>query len=169
MKIKNYYIIALLGFTTFSVKAFSQGKNDTLYINDGKGVNGIVFDSSSMEDIQKVFGKGTIVKTPTDPSSSYDYVRLNYYGGYFKNGHGLEFLFVGEDGKKPTLKEISIGDSMKAKTSGGIILNKSTTADVIAKYGAPAFKDFYGYNMVGIAFGVKAGVVYRIVFHKPVP
>src|ERR1700752_2316927 len=107
MKINNYSILALIGlaciwassgFTSIGTTINPSPKNDTLYIKDGKGVNGIVFDSSSMEDIQKVFGKGTIVKTPPATATSPDIVRLNYHGGYLKNGHGLEFLFRGENG-----------------------------------------------------------------------
>jgi hypothetical protein len=170
-KTSSHLLVLTVLFSLCASFSFAQaGKkpasgSDVLLVMEGRGLKGIYFDTATMEDVQKIMGTGMVVKPGEKGTSSTSGItRLDYKGGYLKNGHGLEFEF-----KENKLYEICMGDSVKAKTNKGIILNKSTKDDVTAKYGTPTIPGLFNYPELGISFATKAdGTVYRMVLHKAV-
>lgn len=110
-------------FVTYTVNAQNKPQETYNTIKEGKGMDGISVGSSTMADVVKKIGKDykwTVNK------------KYSYQMTYPKSN--LAFYICQSDKKKQVFL-IEIKSPYKAKTSKGIILGKSTVADVEKKYG----------------------------------
>jgi hypothetical protein len=120
----------------------SKQKNLPNIVREGKGIEGISVGVSSMDDVEKKFGKSYKLI----PHKKYSY-QMSY------GALGLSFYACQSDPKKQIFV-IEIKQPYKAKTSRGIILGSSTVEDIQKAYGklkeGLAYRgiDFY-YNTIG--------------------
>jgi hypothetical protein len=120
----------------------AKQKNLPNIVHEGKGIEGIVVGVSSMDDVEKKFGKSYKLI----PHKKYSY-QMSY------GALGISFYACQSDVKKQIFV-IEIKQPYKAKTSRGIILGSSTVEDIQKAYGklkeGLAYRgiDFY-YNTIG--------------------
>lgn len=126
-------------------------------ITEGQGFGSIMIDTSTLNNIQTILGKGKIVST------TYKYGDVKPNG---KKKHtvktleyqalGLIFQFQDEKINNSTLKSITFKVGKPWKTSNGLIICKSTRKDVYNLYGNPNHEHycvgFLPFASHGIAF-----------------
>jgi len=112
-------------------------------VREGKGIEGIVVGVSSMDDVEKKFGKS--YKLTAHKKYSYQM----YYGAL-----GLSFYSCQSD-KKKQIFVIEIKSPYKAKTSRGITLGESTVEDIQRIYGKK--KEGLEYRGVGFYYNTIGG------------
>jgi len=101
-----------------NTKQTSKVKN----VREGVGLEGIRIGRSTMADVAKKFGKGYKLKT----HKKYSY-QMIYPGG-------ISFYYCQSD-KRKEIFDIEIRVPYEAKTSRGVVLGKSTLADIYKLYG----------------------------------
>lgn len=104
------------------------GKPDTesyKIAREGVGIEGIIVGKSTKQDVIKKFGK------------DYKWIVHRKYSYQMAYPNGLSFYICQSD-KKQQIFDIEINLPYKAKTSRGVILNKSTVEDVYKIYGKPS-------------------------------
>lgn len=90
---------------------------------EGAGIEGITVGSSTADSVIKKFGKNYVKQTHGKYSFAISYPKL-----------GIVFYYCQTD-KSKEIFDIELRSPYKAKTSKGIILGKSTVADVKKIYG----------------------------------
>ena len=126
MKKTVLLLMILVGF--ISVNAQNKAKTEKAVegytaIKEGKGMDGVTVGRSTKSDIEKKFGKD--YKWVVNKKYSYQMTYANL---------GLAFYICQSD-KKQQIFDIEMRSPFKAKTSRGVILGKSTLADVQKLYG----------------------------------
>jgi len=129
---KSYFVLALAVLVScFSAvsNADAQSKKQTdkdtkkvKIAREGVGFDGLVVGKSTMADVAKRLGKG--YKLKTHKKYSYQMIYPN----------GLSF-YVCQSDKRKQIFDIEIRVPFEAKTSKGVILGKSTLADIQKIYG----------------------------------
>jgi hypothetical protein len=120
---KKFFILIFCLFVylaNFQIDAKAQENYNV--IKEGRGMSGITVGRSTMDDVIKKFGK------------EYRWVVNKKYSYQMTYRNGLSFYICQSDKKKQVFV-IEIRQPYKAKTSKGIILGKSTLADVHKAYG----------------------------------
>ncbi|MDQ3798745.1 MAG: hypothetical protein M3384_04790 [Acidobacteriota bacterium] len=92
-------------------------------VREGVGIEGVVVGKSTMDEVVKKFGKDYKWAAHKKYSFSMSYPNL-----------GLTFYMCQSD-KRKQIFDIEIKQPYRAKTSRGIILGKSTVADIYKIYG----------------------------------
>ena len=113
----------LLILTLCLVAISANAQEKYTVVKEGKGLEGISVGSSTMTDVVKKFGKD--YKWTVNRKYSFQMT-------YAKNN--IAFYMCQSDKKKQVFL-IEIKAPYKAKTSKGIMIGKSTVADVEKKYG----------------------------------
>jgi hypothetical protein len=114
--------VGLTEAQTKKPKVVKESENYKI-VREGVGLEGIVVGRSTVADVVKKFGKNYAKKTYGKYSHSINFSKL-----------GLAFYYCQTD-KTQEIFNIEIRAPYKAKTGKGIILGKSTLADIYKIYG----------------------------------
>ncbi|WP_018343848.1 hypothetical protein [Cytophaga aurantiaca] len=130
MKIKFLFIL----FTLTLLVGFIN-KHPLIY-SDRSSYNGLKIDSSTLKDVEKIYGFDyevntwtTTVVVGTKEGESIPINKINY------PQQGISFIILAEDINKANLHTILFTYPFKAGTDKGITIGKSTFADVTKLYG----------------------------------
>ncbi len=126
-------LFSLLGIFSFY---FTYGQ-DSFLVVPGQSFGNLEINKSSIQDIENIFGKDYKLKKKiyTEHFVGKGYLEVTRYDLTYKK-KGLSFtLLKREDEAKEVLNTVIISSPVKAYTSKGIVLGKSTFQDVVSAYG----------------------------------
>jgi hypothetical protein len=154
----------------FSITAFAQGKdgsgkNDSLrgipyFIKIGEGTGGIKLGTSTIADVEKLFGKG---KVKSEKSKTIN--KLFTFKTVFYKKRGLKFFALDETPNTIYAIEVYANG---ARTEKDIAIGSSTEDEVVKAYGEPSYKsaDSIDYDNLGVVFEFSHGVLQRVLLSK---
>lgn len=121
--IKKTFIIIVIVFCAFNVL---EAQDSTIIIYPGKGVKGIIIDSTSIDSVFKLYGEKKIEKVFFRHHRS-----KSHYYKYQNNDIGLS-IYGGTD---KIIYKLIMRWPFNGKTLKGVEIGKSTMEDIIEGYG----------------------------------
>ncbi len=169
-KIVQKTLIAASCLLVFSTTSFSQAtvsptKSDTImgipyFIKIGEGTGGVKLGSSTIDDVQKIFGEGKI-KTETSKRMGKTYTEktINY------KKKGLKFFALNDNSSIIYCIEVSMAN---ARTEKDILVGVSTQDDVLKAYGEPSYRSpgSLEYDGMGVVFEFNNGKVSSVLLSQ---
>lgn len=157
--------LLLLCTTAFAQGKDGAGRNDSLrgtpyFIKIGEGTGGIKLGSSTIADVEKLFGKSKIHKEKSKTiDKQYTYNTVTY------KKQGLKF-FATEEAPN-TIYAIEV-EMSGGRTEKDIVIGTSTMDDVTKAYGEPSYKspDSIAYDNLGVVFEFSHGVLQKVLLSK---
>lgn len=120
---RNLFFTALLAFSMIASPLAAIAQTAKVKVaREGVGLDGIVVGRSTMSDVAKKFGK------------NYKLKKHKKYSLQMIYPNGISF-YVCQSDKKKQIFDIEMRAPFQVKTSKGIVLSKSTLADVHKAYG----------------------------------
>jgi hypothetical protein len=165
-------LLILSGLLALSFSAFSQGRDrsgkmDTVkglpyFIKVGEGTGGVKLGSSTIADVQRIFGKGKIRDEKSKRNGKiYTDKTVTY------KAKGLKFFAISTPDSATVIYSIEIV-MPGARTERDVVIGSSTQAEVILAYGDPSYRSpaNISYDTQGVIFEFSNGVVDRILISQ---
>ncbi|MEO6453305.1 MAG: hypothetical protein ABIN97_04500 [Ginsengibacter sp.] len=160
------YILAICFISCSTPKLMVDNTEKVYVIYPGKGTNQLNIGTSKITSAFDLLGKNdTLEKKIIDGMDSafviYSYIYTNLSLTIISSAI---FEPKGEDLDKSLIENIYFSTSAKAKTSNGIVMNKSTLEEVLEVFGKPDNQDEYAdvtilhYRKKGISFIIEKAV-----------